>query len=112
MRYNQRAKENNQATLSDDVYCYTPSRKVSKVDKIKALRPYYNTGFLVFSHACTNQDQIKKELFSFNPDRPYKQDDCIDALASCLTHSDVIAPPRVSPPTLKSRYTPKRTWRI
>ncbi|MFC3847884.1 hypothetical protein ACFOPX_04980 [Helicobacter baculiformis] len=114
VRYNQRAKQQGKAVLSDDIVCYTPSRKVSKVSKIKAMRPFYNTGFLVFSHACHHQDQIKKELFSFNPDRPYKQDDCIDALASCLQHQEVKPPLLPTQEHTPPRHSFKRprTWRI
>ncbi|WP_104753135.1 hypothetical protein [Helicobacter salomonis] len=114
VKFNQQAKERNKPTLNDYVYCYTPSRKVSKVEKIKAMRPYYNTGFLVFSHACQNQEQLKKELLSFNPDRPYKQDDCIDALASCLNHSEVKAPfaPKQEITQGRNPFKPRPTWRV
>ncbi|TSA81497.1 hypothetical protein [Helicobacter mehlei] len=112
-QHNQRAKEQYKPPLSDAIFCYTPSRQVSKVAKIKAIRPFYNTGFLLFSHACQNLGQIQKELFSFNPDRPFKQDDCIDALASCINHPDA-KPPYSSPPpnTMPTRLAQKRTWRI
>ncbi len=111
-RFNQRAKENNKEALNDEIVCYTPSRKISKVDKIKAIRPFYNTGFLAFSHSCNNLDQIFKELFSFNPDKPFRQDDCIDALASCLNHADVKAPQKPEIKPFKHRSFSKRTWRI
>ncbi len=67
-QHNQRAKEQYKQPLAENIICYTPSRKVSKVSKIKAIRPFYNTGFLLFSHACQNIKQLQKELFSFNPD--------------------------------------------
>ncbi|WP_233706304.1 hypothetical protein [Helicobacter felis] len=114
-KYNQKAKESYKEPLSDAIYCYTPSRKVSKVTKIKAMRPFYNTGFLLFSHACQNLKQLKKELFSFNPDRPFKQDDCIDALASCINHPEVKPPYKAPPNTQNHHYRnrfAKRTWRI
>ncbi len=114
-KHNQRAKENYTEGLNNAITCYTPSRQVSKVDKIKAMRPYYNTGYLVFSHTCSNQAQIKKELFSFNPDKPFKQDDTIDALASAINHPEV-KPPFISQSnnTYKSQThtSTKRTWRI
>ena len=37
-------------------------------------------------------NQIKKELLAFNPEKPFRQDDCIDALASCVNSSEVYAP--------------------
>ncbi|WP_163565150.1 hypothetical protein [Helicobacter suis] len=114
-KHNQRAKENYTEGLNDYITCYTPSRQVSKVDKIKAIRPYYNTGYLVFSHACSNQAQIKKELFSFNPDKPFKQDDTIDALASAINHPEV-KPPFISQETntykSQTHTSTRRTWRI
>ncbi len=111
VKFNQRAKEQHKAPLNDSIFCYIPSRKVSKVEKIKALRPFYNTGFLVFSHACQNIKQLQKELFSFNPDRPFKQDDCIDALASCLNHPEVKAPFKALEPT-RSVFKPRPSWRV
>ncbi len=112
-RHNQQAKENNKELLSDEIICYTPSRKISKVDKIKAIRPFYNTGFLVFSHSSNNTEQIEKELFSFNPDKPFKKDDCIDALASAITHESVKAPiKREVKETYNARFKAKPTWRI
>lgn len=114
-KYNTKAKYNHKPALSDDIQCYTPSRKVSKVQKIKAMRPYYNTGFLVFSHACQNQTQIKKELFSFNPDKPFRQDDCIDAIASALQHESVKPPQEqelLDSTNYRHRTRSARTWRI
>ncbi len=112
-RHNQQAKENHKELLSDEIICYTPSRKISKVDKIKAIRPFYNTGFLVFSHSSNNTEQIEKELFSFNPDKPFKKDDCIDALASAITHESVKAPlKREVKETYNARFKAKPTWRI
>ncbi|TPH83356.1 terminase large subunit domain-containing protein [Helicobacter pylori] len=112
-RHNEQNKQNNKGLLNDEIICYTPSRKISKVDKIKAIRPFYNTGFLVFSHSSNNTEQIKKELFSFNPDKPFKKDDCIDALASAITHESVKAPlKREAKETYNARFTAKPTWRI
>lgn len=112
-RHNQQAKENNRELLNDKIICYTPSRKISKVDKIKAIRPFYNTGFLVFSYSGNNTEQIEKELFSFNPDKPFKKDDCIDALASALTHESVKAPlKKEAKESYNARFKTKPTWRI
>ncbi len=112
-RHNQQAKENHKGLLNDEIICYTPSRKISKVDKIKAIRPFYNTGFLAFSHSANNTEQIEKELFSFNPDKPFKKDDCIDALASALTHESMIAPiKREIKESYNLRRHAKPTWRI
>ena len=112
-KFNQKAKEQGLELLSEDIFCYTPSRKISKVDKIKAMRPFYNTGLLVFNHNARGLEQFKKELFSFNPDKPFRKDDCIDACASALIHSDVKAPLNESVECVLPRHRQKaRTWRI
>lgn len=99
------------------IKCYTPSRKIAKQEKIKALRPYYNTGYLVFLHNAKGLNQIKKELFSFNPEKPFRKDDCIDCIASAVIHNEII-PPRKEPPP--SQHTPRHragqyypnVWRV
>ncbi|GAA8239299.1 hypothetical protein HpKG61_06740 [Helicobacter pylori] len=112
-RHNEQNKQNHKELLNDEIVCYTPSRKISKVDKIKAIRPFYNTGFLVFSHSSNNTEQIEKELFSFNPDKPFKKDDCIDALASAITHESVKAPlKREIKESYNARFKYKPAWRI
>ena len=112
-KFNQKAKEQGLELLSEDIFCYTPSRKISKVDKIKAMRPFYNTGLLVFNHNARGLEQFKKELFSFNPDKPFRKDDCIDACASALIHSDVKAPLSESEAVNLPKHRQKaRTWRI
>ena len=92
VRVNNQRKINAQAQITNTIKCYTPSRKISKIEKIKALKPFYNTGFLVFLHNARGLGQIKKELLGFNPAKPFRKDDCIDCIASCVAHSEVIAP--------------------
>lgn len=94
VKVNERQKQESKPPINNYITCYTPSRKISKVEKIKALRPYYNAGFLVFLHECRGLGQIQKELFSFNPEKPFRKDDCIDAIASALAHSSVVPPPQ------------------
>ena len=92
VRVNNQRKINAQSQITNTIKCYTPSRKISKIEKIKALKPFYNTGFLVFLHNARGLAQIKKELLGFNPAKPFRKDDCIDCIASCVAHSEVIAP--------------------
>ena len=92
VRVNASKKQNALPQITNEVKCYTPSRKISKIEKIKAMKPYYNTGFLVFLHNARGLGQIKKELLGFNPAKPFRKDDCIDAIASALCHSEVLAP--------------------
>ena len=68
---NERLKRQDKAIISNDINVYVASRKVAKVEKIKALRSYYNTGFLVFLHGASGINQIKKELLSFNPEKAF-----------------------------------------
>ncbi len=92
VKVNNQRKLNRQSQITNSIKCYTPSRKISKVEKIKALKIFYNTGFLVFLHNARGLNQIKKELLGFNPAKPFRKDDCIDCIASCVAHSEVIAP--------------------
>ncbi|WP_104694763.1 terminase large subunit domain-containing protein [Helicobacter equorum] len=89
-KVNTELKNNNKAMITNSYQNYSASRKIAKVEKIKALRPYYNTGQLVFLHNARGLDQIKKELFSFNPEKPFRKDDCIDCIASALAHPQVL----------------------
>nr|WP_236096922.1 terminase family protein [Helicobacter magdeburgensis] len=103
VKVNNQRKINAQPQITNSIKCYTPSRKISKIEKIKALKPFYNTGFLVFLHNARGLAQIKKELLGFNPAKPFRKDDCIDCIASCVAHSEVIAPSfGASPKELKS----------
>ncbi|RDU51627.1 hypothetical protein CQA49_09345 [Helicobacter sp. MIT 00-7814] len=90
VKTNTTLKAKNKPLITNTINTYTPSRKISKVEKIKALRPFYNTGYLVFLHNARGLEQIKKELLSFNPAKPFRKDDCIDCIASALAHSSVV----------------------
>lgn len=89
---NDRLKQEKKPLISNTIKTYPANRKISKVEKIKALKPYYNSGFLCFLQNASGLNQIKKELLAFNPEKPFRQDDCIDALASCVNSSEVYAP--------------------
>lgn len=108
VRINASLKAKNKPIINNQIQCYTPSRKIQKVEKIKALRPYYNTGGLVFFATARGLNQIKKELLSFNPAKPFRKDDCIDTIASCIAHEDTHPPspntPLTMPPPSKKHY--------
>lgn len=110
VKLNTQLKAQGKPQITNTIKVYTPSRKVAKVEKIKALRPFYNTGYLVFLHNARGLEQIKKELFSFNPEKPFRKDDCIDALSSALAHEDVKAP--FAPQNSYATRAHKLTWRI
>ncbi|MCX2683531.1 hypothetical protein OQH60_06585 [Campylobacter sp. MIT 21-1685] len=92
VRVNELLKKQNKALITNTIKAYSALRNISKVEKIKALKPYYNSGNLVFFSNAYGLGQIKKELFSFNPEKPFRKDDCIDAIASCLIHEEVKSP--------------------
>lgn len=116
VRVNTELKMRHKELISNAITCYTPSRKVSKVEKIKALRPFYNTGFLAFLHTARGLDQVKRELLGFNPQKPFRKDDCIDCIASAIAHSEVVPPPSVPPKVSKpsrARFYPQSVgWNI
>ncbi|RDU51766.1 hypothetical protein CQA49_09210 [Helicobacter sp. MIT 00-7814] len=113
---NENLKKNYKTILTNQITAYPANRKIPKVEKIKAMRCYYNTGNLVFLHNASGINQIKKELLSFNPAKPFRKDDCIDALSSCIAHPDVRPPSAPSTPLRKPQrnvfYANKRAWNI
>lgn len=89
---NTELKKQDKPLLTNYISTYPANRKISKVEKIKAMKPFYNTGHLVFLNNARGLNQIKKELLSFNPEKPFRKDDCIDALASSFILNECIAP--------------------
>lgn len=111
---NERLKKQNSPLIANIINLYSANRKVSKVEKIKALKPYYNSGHLVFLQNAQGLNQIKKELLAFNPEKPFRKDDCIDALASCVASSSVFAPSlqNYAGEKTKPAAWAGKTWRI
>ncbi len=103
IKANTKLKAHAQPLMTNSIEVYTPSRKLAKVDKIKAIKPFYNTGYLCFSASAQGLGQMKRELFSFNPEKPFRKDDCIDALASAINHASVKAPSQRAQKPLESR---------
>lgn len=111
---NDKLKKESKTLISNSVEIYSANRRISKVEKIKALKPYFNSGHLVFLQSAQGLAQLKKELLAFNPEKPFRKDDCIDALASCVASESVSAPARKdyarnSAPRL---YGGGMSWRI
>lgn len=115
VRVNENLKRQGKELIKNQIETYAASRKISKVEKIKAMKAYYNTGALVFLNTAYGLNQIKKELLSFNPEKPFRKDDCIDAMASCINHP-AVRPPHVYKPSVKpsvnSRFTYGTKWNI
>ncbi len=108
IEFNEGCKRRGLPLLSNSTQTYTPSRKVSKVEKIKAIKPYYNTGALVFLRSANGLEQIKRELFSFNPEKPFRKDDCIDCIASCISAEFIFG--GVQTESLTFATTPQEGW--
>lgn len=111
---NDKLKSEGKAIINNLITIYTANRRISKVEKIKALKPYFNSGHLVFLQGAQGLGQIKKELLAFNPEKPFRKDDCIDALASCINHTSVYAPslPNYNEQSTQSTAWVRATWRI
>lgn len=114
VRLNTELKQKGKEIFSNTIVAYNASRKISKVEKIKAMRSYYNTGFLCVKIGAKGEAQFKKELFAFNPEKPFRKDDCIDVVASCIQHIDTKAPKRIKNknPLPKRHTTTQSWWRI
>lgn len=115
VKHNNEAKQTHRPLCLNEITNYTANRKISKVEKIKALKPFYNAGHLVFLHSLSGKEQVKKELLSFNPNKPFRKDDCIDAIASCVMSEFVFAPAfKVNKPLPSHRFGKKNqtTWRV
>lgn len=113
VRVNENLKRQNKPLINNIIEVYPANRKISKVEKIKAMRAYYNSGALVFLNQAFGLNQIKKELLSFNPEKPFRKDDCIDALASCIAHKDTLPPAPLKMPLQKSgRSVYQSGWNI
>lgn len=115
VRVNENLKRQGKDMIKNIIEVYPASRKISKIEKIKAMKAYYNTGALVFLNSAYGINQIKKELLSFNPEKPFRKDDCIDALASCIHHKEVRAPFEAKMPLnqgFKQRTSYGTKWNI
>ncbi|WP_300763074.1 MULTISPECIES: terminase large subunit domain-containing protein [Helicobacter] len=113
VRANANLKAKAQEIIVNPINVYSASRKISKVEKIKALRSYYNTGYLCVKIGAKGKEQFLKELLSFNPTKPFLKDDCIDIVASAVAHTEVKAPYIKEQRVVKtSRFLRARSWNI
>ena len=115
IRINSALKIESKPIITNEVICYSASRRISKVEKIKAMRSYYNTGYLCVKVGAKGQEQFLKELLSFNPEKPFIKNDCIDVLASAIAH-EAVKPPYLPPPKLthtsRARFNRAVSWNI
>lgn len=107
-------KLKNQPFITNTLQTYPTIKKISKMQKISAIKPYLNTGYLRFLNNASGISKIKAQLNSFNPTKAHRKNDCIDTIATCIYLSDCFAP---KPQKQKVYNTPfrnsnKPTWRI
>lgn len=113
VRANSNLKAKGKEIIANPINVYSASRKISKVEKIKALRSYYNTGYLCVKIGARGKEQFLKELLSFNPTKPFLKDDCIDIVASAVAHTEVKAPYIKEQRMVKTgRFLRARSWNI
>lgn len=89
---NEKLKRQGTPIISNAINLYSANRKISKVEKIKALKSYYNTGNLVFLQNASGLNEAKAQLLAFNPEKPFRKDDIIDTIASCVCSESVFTP--------------------
>ena len=115
IKINEKLKRQAKEIITNELKAYSANRKLSKVEKIRALKPYYNSGHLLFLNTAKGLSQIKKELLAFNPAKPFRSDDCIDCIASAVAHPEVYAPyEKTQSPKTQSRtsFVKQTQWRI
>ncbi|MCL9820600.1 terminase family protein [Helicobacter sp. 14348-15] len=111
---NLKLKAQGKNVLINEIKTYPTIKNISKMQKISAIKPYLNTGHLRYLSTASGVEKIKKQLGSFNPQKPHRKNDCIDTLATAIYLSE-ITPAYKSENNYKEnnkRFLPKRTWRI
>lgn len=114
IRLNTRLKKESKSVLSNTLIRFAPKRKISKNEKIMALRPYFNTGQFKIRANANGKEQIIKELLAFNPVKPNNTDNCIDTIANMLSLSEYISAKDNYNAKAKSahNFIKARSWRI
>lgn len=105
-----RAFENQKSPFNESWKPLRPATLRCKKGSLK----FVESGHLVFLQNAQGLNRIKKELLAFNPEKPFRKDDRIDALASCVASESVSAPPLkdYSPKTNTRIYGGSMSWRI
>ncbi|TLD83952.1 hypothetical protein LS70_003850 [Helicobacter sp. MIT 11-5569] len=108
---NQKLKARKLPLITNLITTYPTIKKISKMQKISAIKPYLNSGYLRYLSNANGIEKIKQQLNSFNPEKPNRKNDCIDTIASCIYLRECVPPPPQKPqnPMQKMR---KCSWRI
>ena len=109
---NQILKARGEALLSNQCLTYPTIKKITKMQKISALKPYLNTGYLRHLSTASGIEKLKAQMRAFNPEKPHRKNDCIDALASAVHLSECIPPPAQSKKLTHPRTQKTCSWRI
>ncbi|ECL3806387.1 hypothetical protein FS245_04535 [Campylobacter jejuni] len=114
IRINTKFKNENKATINNTIIRFTPNRRISKNEKIMALKPYYNTGCYKIRANANGKEQIIKEFLAFNPLKTSNTDNCIDTIANMFALSSFIKPKdNTKKQIIIQRHKQvRKTWRI
>lgn len=92
LQANETLKAKGRAIISNEFKTYPTFKKISKMQKISALKSYLNTGHLRYLNSASGIDKIKAQLNAFNPEKKHYKNDCIDALSSCVALDECTMP--------------------
>lgn len=109
---NNKLKEQGKEIITNDVKTYPTIKTISKMQKIGAIKPYLNTGHLRYLNTASGVEKIKKQMGSFNPEKPHRKNDCLDTLATAVYLSEITPSFSVKKSEGMKRYNTKKTWRI
>jgi hypothetical protein len=110
-RINLERKNEKKELIKNRVNLLTPPVKYSKMSKIELSLRELENGRIVFSRSCGGMEQIKKEYKRFNPNKPARKNDCIDAISSWEEYCSV-PPVKKQSSTSNIRKKSSQTWRF
>lgn len=111
---NLKLKTQGKNIIINEIKTYPTIKNISKMQKISAIKPYLNTGHLRYLSTASGVDKLKKQMGSFNPQKPHRKNDCLDTLATAVYLSEITPAYTTANNSYKEnrRLSTKRTWRI
>ncbi|MDA3967362.1 hypothetical protein [Helicobacter sp. WB40] len=117
LKVNERLKRDSKSPITNQIETYPTIKEISKMQKISSMKPYLNTGYLRYLSTALGVDKVKKQLASFNPEKPHRKNDCIDALSTALYFKE--CKPKITSKIENGQRIPQRMlkaqgriWRI
>ena len=116
LRVNEKLKNQGKMPITNQIETYPTIKEISKMQKISSIKPYLNTGYLRYLGTALGIDKVKKQLSSFNPEKPHKKNDCIDALSTALYFKE--CKPKIETEVQMQKFPQRilkaqgRVWRI